>query len=101
LARHRDQSVFRDECREDLFYYLVSSLFVQILTYLTLAPSNFVIQNHNLGPIRAWAHDLPWVVQLIAIMLLTDLAQYWLHRAFHRVPFLWGFHAVHHSAKSM
>jgi sterol desaturase/sphingolipid hydroxylase (fatty acid hydroxylase superfamily) len=41
------------------------------------------------------------VVQLIAIMLLTDLAQYWLHRAFHRVPFLWGFHAVHHSARSM
>ncbi|RYG23069.1 MAG: sterol desaturase family protein, partial [Burkholderiales bacterium] len=27
--------------------------------------------------------------------------QYWFHRLFHRVPFLWGFHAVHHSAKSM
>jgi sterol desaturase/sphingolipid hydroxylase (fatty acid hydroxylase superfamily) len=101
LARHKDQSVFRDEWREDLFYYLVSSLFVQILTYLTLAPSNFVIHNQDLGAIRAWAHNLPWVVQLIAIMLLTDLAQYWLHRAFHRVPFLWGFHAVHHSARSM
>ena len=50
---------------------------------------------------RAWARELPWIVQLIAIMLLTDFAQYWLHRAFHRVPFLWGFHAVHHSAKSM
>ena len=101
LARYKDQSVFRDEWREDLFYYLVSSLFVQILTYLTLAPSNFVAQNPGLGSMRAWAHDLPWVVQLIAIMLLTDLAQYWLHRAFHRVPFLWGFHSVHHSARSM
>ena len=50
---------------------------------------------------RAWARALPWVVQLIAIMLLTDIAQYWLHRAFHRVPALWRFHAVHHSAKSM
>ena len=34
-------------------------------------------------------------------MILTDLAQYWFHRAFHRIPFLWGFHAVHHSARSM
>ena len=34
-------------------------------------------------------------------MLLTDLSQYWFHRLFHRIPFLWGFHAVHHSAKSM
>ena len=101
FAKHKDQSVFRDEWREDLFYYLVSSLLVQILTYLTLAPSNFVISNQELGAVRAWTRELPWVVQLIAIMLLTDFAQYWLHRAFHRVPFLWGFHAVHHSARSM
>jgi len=101
FARHKEQTVFREEWREDLFYYLVSSLFVQILTYLTLAPSNFVIQNQDLSAMRGWVRDLPWIVQLIAIMLLTDLAQYWLHRAFHRVPFLWGFHAVHHSARSM
>jgi lathosterol oxidase len=27
--------------------------------------------------------------------------QYWVHRACHRVPFLWRFHAVHHSAEAM
>jgi sterol desaturase/sphingolipid hydroxylase (fatty acid hydroxylase superfamily) len=101
LARNKHQPVFRDEWREDLFYYLVSSLLVQILSYLTLAPSNFVIHTQDINTVRAWARDLPWIAQLIAIMLLTDFAQYWLHRAFHRVPFLWGFHAVHHSAKSM
>ena len=101
LPRHKDQTVFREEWREDLFYYLVSSLFVQVLTYLTLAPSNFVIHNQDLNTVRAFARELPWLVQLVVIMLLTDFAQYWLHRAFHRVPFLWGFHAVHHSARSM
>jgi sterol desaturase/sphingolipid hydroxylase (fatty acid hydroxylase superfamily) len=101
FAKNKNQSVFRDEWREDIFYYLVSSLLVQILTYLTLAPSNYVINNHEIGVIRSWARDLPWIVQLLAIMLLTDFAQYWVHRAFHRIPFLWGFHAVHHSAKSM
>ena len=34
-------------------------------------------------------------------MFLTDFVQYWFHRAFHRIPFLWGFHAVHHSAQKM
>jgi sterol desaturase/sphingolipid hydroxylase (fatty acid hydroxylase superfamily) len=101
FAQNRNQHVFRDEWREDLFYYLVSSLFVQVLTYLTLAPSNFVLHNQELSSVRTWARELPWVVQLVAIMLLTDIAQYWLHRAFHRVRFLWRFHAVHHSAKSM
>jgi sterol desaturase/sphingolipid hydroxylase (fatty acid hydroxylase superfamily) len=101
FPRHREQSVFRDEWREDLFYYLVSSLFIQILTYMTFAPSNIIGHSQHLGSLRAFAHDLPWLVQLITIMLLTDLAQYWLHRAFHRVPFLWRFHAVHHSARSM
>jgi sterol desaturase/sphingolipid hydroxylase (fatty acid hydroxylase superfamily) len=101
FPQNRTQQLFREEWREDLFYYLVSSLFVQILTYLTLAPSNFVIHAGDLGAVRAWVRGLPWVIQLVAIMLLTDIAQYWLHRAFHRVPFLWGFHSVHHSARSM
>jgi Sterol desaturase len=29
------------------------------------------------------------------------MAQYWTHRAYHEVPFLWRFHAVHHSVKTM
>ena len=101
FPRNRDQTLLRDEWREDLFYYLVSSLLVQILTYLTLAPSNVVNQQAEFGALRGFINGLPWLVQLAAIMVLTDLAQYWVHRAFHRVPFLWNFHAVHHSAQSM
>ena len=31
--------------------------------------------------------------------LLLDFSRYWLHYAGHRVPFLWRFHRVHHSAE--
>ena len=41
------------------------------------------------------------MLQFFEIMFLTDLVQYWVHRAFHRVPWLWNFHAVHHSAEVM
>lgn len=101
FPRHEEQAVFRNEWREDLFYYLVSSLLVQILTFLTFAPAKTLLVLAPLTAVRTWVADLPFVVQIIAIMFLTDFVQYWVHRTFHRVPWLWRFHAVHHSAKSM
>ena len=99
---NRDQRLFRTEWREDLFYYLISSMLVQIFTYLALAPSSIINANTvSLAGIRAAIGGQPWVIQFVEAMLLTDFVQYWFHRAFHRLPFLWGFHAVHHSAKSM
>lgn len=101
LFAHREQLVFRDEWREDLFYYLVSSMLVQILTYLTFAPATTILSIAPLTGTRAWVGGLPFVVQFFAIMFLTDFVQYWVHRTFHRVPWLWRFHAVHHSAQHM
>ena len=40
-------------------------------------------------------------LQFVAILVLTDLTQYWIHRAFHAVPVLWRFHQIHHSAETM
>jgi sterol desaturase/sphingolipid hydroxylase (fatty acid hydroxylase superfamily) len=102
FPRHGAQRLFRTEWREDLFYYLVSSMMVQVLTFLAFAPSRAVMA-HTGGfeGFRAMVGGQPWILQFVEIMVLTDLAQYWFHRAFHRVPFLWGFHAIHHSAKSM
>ncbi len=101
FPRKEDQPIFREEWREDLFYYLVSSLMVQVLTYLTFAPAKSILAVTSLAQLRTWVGALPFVVQFVAIMFLTDLVQYWVHRAFHRVPWLWKFHAVHHSARSM
>jgi sterol desaturase/sphingolipid hydroxylase (fatty acid hydroxylase superfamily) len=101
FARYHGQPLFRVEWREDLFYYLVSSLMVQVLTFLSMAPALAIVAHTTLGSFRAHVAAQPVVLQFVEIMFLTDLVQYWVHRAFHRVPFLWGFHAVHHSAKSM
>ena len=101
FPRRAGQPVFREEWREDLFYYLVSSLLVQALTFLAFAPSKEVLHLAPLTGIRGWVAGLPFLVQFASIMFLTDLVQYWVHRAFHRVPWLWHFHAVHHSAQSL
>jgi len=102
LPHRPEQRLFRSEWREDLFYYLVSSMLVQLVTFLTLAPSSYVNAHATyLTTIRGVIGGMPWLVQFVLAMFLTDLAQYWFHRLFHRIPFLWGFHAVHHSAKAM
>jgi sterol desaturase/sphingolipid hydroxylase (fatty acid hydroxylase superfamily) len=101
FPRHHKQGIFRYEWREDLFYYFLSSMLVQIMTWLSLMPANTLFAITSWSAFRAWVAGLPFVVQLLAIMMLTDFVQYWVHRMFHRIPFLWHFHAVHHSAQCM
>jgi len=38
------------------------------------------------------------VLQFFEILLVSDLVTYWVHRAFHKIPWLWSFHAIHHSS---
>jgi sterol desaturase/sphingolipid hydroxylase (fatty acid hydroxylase superfamily) len=56
-------------------------------------------------PLTAWADGfslglrpafLGGPVGLAVDILMLDLWIYWWHRANHRIPFLWRFHAVHH-----
>ena len=101
LLGRREQPIFRHEWREDMLYFLISSLFVQALTFLSLAPSLAILHNTDWAGFRATVARQPLLLQFVEIMFLTDLVQYWVHRLFHRVGFLWKFHAVHHSAQVM
>lgn len=41
-----------------------------------------------------------WLI-LAEMFLIADLFAYWSHRLSHRVPWLWRFHAVHHSSQQV
>jgi sterol desaturase/sphingolipid hydroxylase (fatty acid hydroxylase superfamily) len=43
-----------------------------------------------------WPSHLPFVAQVLLVLVPADLAKYWLHRLGHEHPTLWRFHAVHH-----
>jgi sterol desaturase/sphingolipid hydroxylase (fatty acid hydroxylase superfamily) len=43
----------------------------------------------------------PWWLQVLEVILLSDLLLYWGHRLQHRYDFLWRFHAVHHSVEHL
>ena len=46
-------------------------------------------------------HRAPWGARVLLLLLLTDLANYWVHRAMHEVPALWRLHRVHHSTERL
>jgi len=51
--------------------------------------------------IRPVIDQLPDLPRLLVGIALFDLAGYWAHRWGHEVPFLWRFHAVHHSSEQL
>lgn len=101
LFGKRDQVIFRTDWREDLLYFLIGSLMVQGLTYLSLTPSLTILKHTQGAGFRDLVTRQPLLLQFVEIMFLTDLVQYWVHRLFHRIPWLWRFHAIHHSAPIM
>lgn len=52
-----------------------------------------------LAGVRATVGAWPFWLQFLAVILLCDICIYWGHRLSHRIPFLWRFHRVHHTAK--
>jgi lathosterol oxidase len=101
FARLPGQGVFRVGWTTDGMHFLVSHVAVQVLTFLTLLPATVLAAHLVHADLRAAVSGQPLWLQVCEIMLLADLAQYWVHRAFHSIPALWRFHAVHHSSRAL
>ena len=98
---YKDQPVFRTGWQTDFTHFVIN----HFLVGLVLLVVNFLIHRF-LGwaaydPLQMLIAGQPLFIQLFLILLAADLVQYWTHRAYHEVPLLWRFHAVHHSAPYM
>ena len=51
--------------------------------------------------LRPIVSTLPSVPRLLVGFVLFDVSIYWAHRFSHEVPFLWRFHAIHHSTRQL
>jgi sterol desaturase/sphingolipid hydroxylase (fatty acid hydroxylase superfamily) len=47
------------------------------------------------------ASSSPVVLQAFLVLVVGDLAGYWIHRAQHHFKFLWAFHTTHHSCEQL
>jgi sterol desaturase/sphingolipid hydroxylase (fatty acid hydroxylase superfamily) len=101
FALHREQRVVRRGFKTDLLYFFVSHMAVQTTVLLTMTPAALLFRWAVDAGFQAAVAGQPVALQLLEAVLLADLFQYAIHRLFHRVPLLWGFHAVHHSSEEM
>ena len=95
------KKIFRKAIVTDVGYYFLSSLIPSLLLSVPLA---FVAWGvHRLIPgsftsaIAAW----PAWLRISAALVIGDVGFYWGHRLSHEIPWLWRFHAIHHSAEDL
>ncbi len=101
LALVREQRILRPGWRTDLAHFLASHLLVQVLALATLAPAAVLFGGLVSAELQGAVAAQPVVLQVIEAIAVADLFQYAVHRAFHALPLLWRFHAVHHSSTAM
>jgi sterol desaturase/sphingolipid hydroxylase (fatty acid hydroxylase superfamily) len=101
FARLPQQRTFRFGWTTDGAHFMVSHLAVQALTFLTLLPATTLATLWQPAGLQRAIQGQPLALQVLEILVLADFTQYWVHRAFHRVPGLWRFHAIHHSSRAL
>ena len=95
------QGTFRTGWTQDVVYFMSTHLPIQILSFLLLLPATLATRYLGVPALQALIARLPWVMQFFLAVVVADVAEYFIHLALHRVPFLWRFHAIHHSSKAL
>jgi sterol desaturase/sphingolipid hydroxylase (fatty acid hydroxylase superfamily) len=97
----RLQRVFREGWQTDLKHFFVSHVGVQLLSFAALIPAQVLLSWAVRLEFQQGVASQPLWLQFVEMVALVDLATYWIHRAFHQVPWLWSFHAIHHSSEKL
>jgi sterol desaturase/sphingolipid hydroxylase (fatty acid hydroxylase superfamily) len=101
LAGHRRQKVLRPRLLLDASYYFLNSLLLFLFLAIPLAGVAWLLHFVVPGAVQTWTGSWPGPARFVAALVFGELGGYWGHRWLHEVPFLWRFHAVHHSAEQI
>ena len=95
------QKFFRKDVAADLIYYFLSSLTPALVLSVPLSVLVWGVHALAPGSYFEWVAGAPVWVRAALALVIGEIGFYWGHRWSHELPFLWGFHAVHHSAEHM
>lgn len=93
--RHEGWRITGKELATDMFY-MVLVIFVIGALNETYVDGSLMQAKEALGLSTPWIMQLPFLVQVLMIMLIYEFGQYWMHRFMHNNDVLWSTHAPHH-----
>ena len=99
--QYPQQGTFRKEWTLDVVYFMSTHLPLQILSFLVLLPATQATKYLGVPVLQALIARMPWLLQFFLAVVVADVAEYFIHLALHKVPFLWRFHSIHHSSKAL
>jgi sterol desaturase/sphingolipid hydroxylase (fatty acid hydroxylase superfamily) len=99
--QYPEQGTFRKGWTQDVVYFMSTHLPIQILSFLVLLPATQATRYLGVPALQQLIARMPWLLQFFFAIVVADLAEYFIHLALHKVPFLWRFHAIHHSSKAL
>lgn len=97
FAMHR-QPVLRAEWWTDLAFFFGQYVLWTAPVVASLVWLRETLHGLPLGAVHDTLAAQPYWLQAILAVAVSDLCTYWGHRLAHRVPVLWRFHKVHHTA---
>ena len=95
----RPAKLWRAQTGVDLAWYFINSIVPAAIIAVPLAMLAQALATIN--PLGLYSAVLTWPlwIKLLAAFVVNDIGAYWYHRFTHINPWLWRFHAVHHSAE--
>ncbi len=101
LPLRPDQRIFRKHWLNDTVYLLGNGLIIRAGVVVALGVLLATVQPLVPAAITGFVGGQPLWLQAIGAIVVADIGFYAHHRLFHAVPFLWRFHAVHHSIEEL
>lgn len=91
----------------DYAYFVIVSILKIVLVIPLLIGVNDVIlwmvlqMQDTFGYVERIRVRKEWLLvsYTVVLFIVNDFTRYWLHRFMHRIPLLWRFHRIHHSAE--
>lgn len=93
--RHAGWRLNRQEFFTDLFYLVLQSSVIVWVTQKA-AEEPLLALKASLGISTQWVLQMPWLVQVVMVIVIIEFGQYWMHRLMHNSTPFWLTHAPHH-----
>jgi sterol desaturase/sphingolipid hydroxylase (fatty acid hydroxylase superfamily) len=98
---HSGQRIFRRHFLNDVVYALLNGVVIRGMLVLIIAGAMATLGTLVPAGLKTAVGAQPTWLQVVQVIVMADLGFYWTHRAFHVVPALWRFHAIHHGIEEL